>query len=68
MVSVSFFEPNIDGESSNSESHFSKVYEKLYNSVDDREHLVEVKRYLAKNISEKNRKDVELKSLIGLSY
>ena len=58
---------NIDGESSNIESYFATVYEKLYNSVDDVDHLVEVKRYLTKNISEKNLEDVELISpeLVG---
>ena len=58
---------NIDGVSCSIESHFATVYEKLFNSVDDAENLDEVRRYLTKNITDKNLEDVELISpeLVG---
>ena len=39
----------IDGVTSNVESHFAQVYEKLYNSVEDTDDMEEVKRYLNEN-------------------
>ena len=40
----------MDGVKSQIESHFGKVYERLYNSVDDKEGTQEVKDYLNKRL------------------
>ena len=48
----------IDGVTSNVESHFAQVYEKLYNSVEDTDDMEEVKRYLNEKISANSLTDV----------
>ena len=50
----------IDGVTSNIESHFADVYDKLYNSVEDTDDLKEVKEYLNKNITERSLTDVNV--------
>ena len=50
----------MDGVKSQIESHFAKVYERLYNSVDDKEGTQEVKDYLNRNIDERSLDDVNL--------
>ena len=50
----------MDGVKSQIESHFAKVYERLYNSVDDKEGTQEVKDYLNRNINERSLDDVNL--------
>ena len=51
---------SIDGVTSNVESHFADVYEKLYNSVDDKNDLSEVETYLNRNINENSLIEVDL--------
>ena len=50
----------IDGVKSQIESQFAKVYEKLYNSVNDKGGIQEVKEYLSRNIDERSLDDVNL--------
>ena len=50
----------IDGVKSHIESQFAKVYEKLYNSVDDIEGINEVRDHLNRNIDEHSLNDVNL--------
>ena len=48
----------IDGNNINIESHFAKVYEKLYNSVDDAENLSRIHKRLNDSINEDSIKEV----------
>ena len=50
----------IDGVTSNIKSRFAKVYERLYNSVDDKENLMAVLQHLNININSSNLNDVEM--------
>ena len=50
----------IDGVKNQIESRFAKVYEKLYNSVDDIEGIKEVRDHLNRNIDEHSLNDVNL--------
>ena len=50
----------IDGVSTNIESQFAKVYQELYNSVDDKNDMEKVKDYLHKNISHNSLVDVNV--------
>ena len=49
----------VDGVTSNIESHFSTVYERLYNSIDDKESLTEISHQLNENIDERSHEEVD---------
>ena len=49
----------VDGVTSNIESHFSSVYERLYNSIDDKESLNAISRQLKENIDEHSLEEVD---------
>ena len=58
---------SIDGKSEDVPNHFAKIYSDLYNSVDDKDDLVNLKANLEEQIDLKSLDDVnkvtELKSL-----
>ena len=49
----------IDGVTSNIEGHFSTVYERLYNSIDDKENLEAISRHLSENIDAHSLEEID---------
>ena len=49
---------SIDGNAENIEDHFAQVYHNLYNSVNDRNEMMNVKKHLEINIDQSSRDDV----------